>query len=352
MRIFKKIAFLLFIIFIVFTVYSLRATGFFRSIEPQFEGNILAKIPLKGAEDIMISPIDSFVLISATDRVIDPLIEEKGGLFLVDIKANNFQSIPLTNNFNQAFAPHGISFFKKDNTYTVMAINHTNEGHSIEVFELQDKNLKYIKTLKHPSMIQPNDLVMVDENRFYFTNDHKYTKGFGNFVEEYFGLTIANIVYFDGNDYQEVATGIAYANGINYDKRRELLYVASPRHFVVKVYSRKKDGSLSFIEDIPCGTGVDNIEIDEEGSLWIGAHPNLIGFSVYAKGKMEISPSEIIKVIYRGTGDYEVEKVYVEHGEHMSGSSVAATLGNLIFAGSVMDEDVLVLERSNTNFSK
>ena len=53
------------------------------------------------------------------------------------------------------------------------------------------------------------------------------------------------------------------------------------RKFLVKVFSRSTDGSLEFIEDIPCGTGVDNIEFDEEGNLWIGSHPSLLTFSAY-----------------------------------------------------------------------
>jgi arylesterase/paraoxonase len=339
MRIFKNILILLFILLLIFVGHTLISTGFFRTIEPKFDGKILKKIAIKGAEDIMISQIDSFALISSTNRAVYPP------------EAEDFVPIPLTNAINQSFAPHGISFFKKDSTYQVMAINHTSQGHSIEVFELQGNNLEHIKTLRHPSMIRPNDLVIVDENRFYFTNDHRYTKGFGKLVEEYIGLALSNVVYFDANDYREVAKGIAYANGINYDRKRNLLYVASPRHFLVKVYSIKQDGSLSFVEDIPCGTGVDNIELDQEGNLWIGSHPNLLKFSAYAKGKQAISPSEIIKIIYRGPGDYSVEKVYVEDGHEMSGSTVAATLGNLIFAGNVMDEEFLILERSILNIS-
>jgi arylesterase/paraoxonase len=291
MRIFKKIAILLFILLLIFVGYILISTGFFRTIEPQFDGKILKKIAIKGAEDIMISQKDSFVLISSTNRAVyPPEKEEKGGLFLIDLKANDFVPIPLTSTFNKPFAPHGISFFKKDSTYKVMAINHTPQGHSIEVFELQGTKMEHQKTLRHPSMIRPNDLVMVNENRFYFTNDHRYTKGFGKLVEEYTGWALSNVVYFDGHDYREVANGIAYANGINYDYKRKLLYVASPRHFLVKVYSITQDGSLSFVENIPCGTGVDNIEIDQEGSLWIGSHPNLLRFSAYAKGKKATSP--------------------------------------------------------------
>jgi len=347
MRTFKRIVLFLVLILLIFVGNILITTGYFRTIEPQFDGKILKRIPIKGAEDIMISRIDSFALISATNRqVYPPKEEEKGGLFFIDLNDENYTPIPLTEGFNKAFAPHGISFFKKDSSYQVMAINHTDEGHAIEVFELFEKRLTHIKTLRHQSMIKPNDLVMVDENRFYFTNDHKYTKGFGKFIEEYSGLAIANVVYFDGENYTEVANGIAYSNGINYDKKRELIYVASPRDFMVKVYAKQDDGALTFIEDIDCDTGVDNIELDKDGNLWIGAHPNLLRFASYAKGKKETSPSEIIKVNYRGTGDYSIEKIYVEEGDEMSASTVAATFQNLIFTGNVMDDEFLILERT------
>lgn len=347
MRIFKISALLLLTILLIFIGHVLITTGFFRTITPQLEGKIVAKIALPGAEDIMVSHADSFAIISSTNRaVFPPKNEDEGGLFLIDLKTETFDPIPLTNDFIPSFAPHGISYFKKDSTYLVMAINHTFNGHSIEVFELKSKSMKHIKTIKDPSMISPNDIVMVDENRFYFTNDHRYTKGIGKFAEEYLGLAKSNVVYFDGNNYQEVADGIAYANGINYDRKRNLIYVASPRGFFVKVYNKNKDGSLTFIENIPCGTGVDNIEFDQEGNLWIGAHPNLLRFAAYAKGKKETSPTEIIKINYRGKGDYIVDKIYVEDGQEMSASSVAAPFGNLLFTGNVMDEEFLILEKN------
>lgn len=350
MRIVKRILLLVFILLLIFVGHIFISTGFFRSVEAQFDGEVLKKIAIKGAEDIMISPTDSFVLISATDRgLYPPKEEEKGNLFLIDLKSDDFEPILLTENFNQPFAPHGISFFKKDSTYQVMAINHTGQGHSIEVFELDGRDLRHVKTLRDPSMIQPNDLVLVGEDRFYFTNDHKYTKGMGKLMEDYGGLAVANVVYSDTDTYREVADGIAYANGVNFDRNRNLLFVASPRHFLVKVYSVAEDKALSFVEDIPCGTGVDNIEFDHEGNLWIGCHPNLLRFSAYAKGKKETAPSEIIKITYRAKGDYAIEKVFLDEGEEMSASTVAATFGNLIFAGNVMDDKFLILEQNSSS---
>lgn len=346
MRLRKKITLFLFLLLAIFIAYTLVSTGFFRTIERKFEGELIKKIPIKGAEDIMVSLQDSFVLISATDRANrEKKAVKDGGLFLIDLKSDNYTPISLTSSMDFAFEPHGISFLKKDTSYLVMAINHANDIQSLEVFELVGKQLIHKKTLKDPFMVHPNDLVMIDENRFYFTNDHRYTKGVGLLMEDYLGLAISNVVYFDGTNYKEVAGGIAYANGINFDKKRNLMFVASPRHFSVKVYTKETDGSLTFIEDIPCGTGVDNIEFDEENNLWIGAHPNLLRFKSYWKGNKPTTPSEVIKISYHGKGDYKIDQIYMDDGAEMSGSTVAAIFKDLIFMGNVMDEHFLVLKK-------
>lgn len=348
MKLLKKIVFLGLILIIAFVANILITTGFFRTIENSFNGKIIKKVELTGAEDITVSYLDSFAIVSATDRQKFPSNEEeKGGLFYLDLKNKNYKPIYLTSKFKKPFAPHGISMLKSDSIYKIMAINHTLKGHFIEVFNLNGLVLEHIKTLEHPLMISPNDIVLIDENRFYFTNDHKYTNGLGRFIEDYGGRAISNVIYFNGKNYSEVADGIAYANGINLDAKRNLLFVASPRKFQVKVYNKSSDGSLEFIESIDCGTGVDNIEFDTEGNLWIGAHPNLLRFTSYAKGKKETSPSEIIKIIYTTKGDYTIEQIYIEDGSEMSASTVAAPFGNLILTGNVMDDKFLILERNN-----
>ncbi len=348
MKLLKRIALFVLLLVLAFVANVLLTTGYFRTIENKFEGGILKKVKISGAEDITISQIDSFAIISATTRKSIPRTQdEAGGLYYLDLKNQEYTPIHLTANFETPFAPHGISMFKTDNTYTIAVVNHTLTGHTIEVFKLNGKNLVHQKTLTHPSIISPNDIVLIDENRFYFTNNHKYPKGFGRLLEDYGGLAVSNIIYFDGENYTEVANGIAFANGINFDAKRKFLYVASPRKFLVKVYERNNDGILNFIEDIDCGTGVDNIEFDTEGNLWIGAHPNLLRFAAYAKGKKETAPSEIIKIDYRSKGDYSIEQIYIEDGSTMSGSSVAAPFGNIILTGNVMDDVFLVLKRTS-----
>lgn len=344
----KKLLIFILVLIIAYVAHIFISTGYFRTIENTFEGNIVKKINIVGAEDIMISRKDSFAIISSTDRAAFPNeAQEVGGLYLIDLTSKDFKTIHLTKDFNRPFAPHGISMFQKDSSYIIAAINHTKEGEFIEMFELNGDSLTHQKTLQNELVFSPNDLVLLDETRFYITNDHKYKKGLGRLAEDYLGLAISNVVYFDGENYTEVADGIAYANGINYDVERNLLFVASPRGFLMKVYETNDDGSLNFIEDVDCGTGVDNIEFDTEGHIWIGSHPNLLEFAAYAKGKKEKAPSEIIKIDYRKKGDYEIEQIYMEDGTEMSASTVAATFGNLIFVGNVMDQHFLILERSS-----
>ena len=344
----KRVLFSIFVLLILFIINVFWSTGFFRAIENKFEGEIFKKINLTGAEDISISKIDSFAIISSTNRKSFPNTEqETGGLYFLDLKTKNYDPIHLTENFKKPFAPHGISIFKKDSVNVIAAINHTKEGEFIEIFELIGAKFTHKKTLKHDFIFSPNDIVLLDENRFYFTNDHKYKDGIQRLAEDYLGLSISNVIYFDGMNYIEVANKIAFANGINIDLKRGLVFVASVRGFLVKVYQQNEDHSLAFIENIYCNTGVDNIEFDSENNLWIGAHPSLLHFNFYANNNKEISPSEIIKINYIEKGNYSIEQIYIEDGNTMSGSSVAAPFGNLILTGNVMDEHLLILKKGN-----
>tara|TARA_R110001592_G_scaffold173622_3_gene412303 strand:- start:626 stop:1675 length:1050 start_codon:yes stop_codon:yes gene_type:complete len=345
----KRLFFAIIILLLLFVANIFISTGFFRSIENKFDGEIIQKINIDGAEDITISKKDSFAIISSTARNKTPNTgQESGGLYFIDLKTDSFKPILLTQEFKKPFAPHGISIFQKENATTIAVINHTNKGEFIEIFTLVDKQLTHQKTLKNEQIFSPNDIVLLDENSFYFTNDHKYKNGIQRLSEDYLGLSISNVIYFDGKNYTEVANGIAYANGINLDAKRNLVFVASPRKFLIKVYQKNEDNTLTFIEDIDCKTGVDNIEFDKNNDLWVGAHPNLLHFASYAKGDKKTSPSEIIKIKYTKKDDYKIEQIYMDDGSKMSASTVAAPFGNIILAGNVMDTHFLVL-KGNSN---
>ena len=329
-----------------YVFYIFYSTGYFRSVENTFAGTIVQKVKRPGVEDMQISYADDFMLFSSDDRASrrdgNP---KQGHLYYLDLTKPSFEPLPLTTNLKIPFFPHGISMVRTaEHAYRVYAVNHVDGRHSIEVFDLHQNRLTHIQTLKDTSMISPNDIVALDGERFYFTNDHGYTQGLGKLGEEYLGWAASNVVYYDGQGYREVADGIAYANGINLDRERSLLFVASPRDFLVKVYEVTANGALEFIEDVACGTGGDNIEFAPDGKLWIGCHPSLLAFSAYAKGNAPIAPSEIITIYFKGKGDYIIESVFLDDGNHMSAATVATVYNDFIFVGNVMDDHFLILK--------
>lgn len=330
------------LVLFVFIAHVLISTGFFRKINNTESYEIIAKIPLKGAEDFSISYSDSFLLISQDDRAARREGQaQQGNIFFLDLTdSGNFVPKNLTTAISIPFYPHGLSLHKLDSArYQVLVVNHA-KGHSIEQFELLGDSLIYQRTYRDPSMISPNDVIALDENSFYFTNDHGYTSKLGLLAENYLGLKASNVVLYNG-DYKEVAGGISYANGLNISKGRKQLIVASPRSFKINYYDILSDASLRLDDRLDIGTGADNIELDEAGNLWIGCHPNLLAFTAYAGGKNLVAPSEILKI----TPDRLVEKLYENDGEMVSASSVVAPYGDLLFVGTVMDDVLLVLKK-------
>lgn len=265
--------------------------------------------------------------------------QRTGGLYKIDLSTDSYNPTMLKSNV--PLYPHGISLLKIDSgKYHLLVVNHF-QKHTIEKFDLIGDSLVHLQTFENPMIISPNDVVLLDSDRFYFTNDHGYTSKLGLLAENYLGLNVSNVVFFDGETFKEVAGGIGYANGINISKDRKQLLVASPRKFVLKFYTIQLDGSLDFEKNLDVGSGIDNIELDEEGNLWMGSHPNLLGFTAYASGRKPMAPSEIIYVSKNG----QVESLYENDGSTLSATSVVAPYNNLLFVGTVMDDFLLVLNK-------
>ena len=330
----------------LYVLYIFNSTGYFRKIENKLEGSILKEVPIAGVEDITVDKDDEFAIFISYDRAAERIGNPKpGGIYSMNLGDAAMPITLLTAEMDLILSPHGISLFQVDSTkHKLFVANHA-DGESIEVFDLfYTDSLVHIKTIKDDMIYAINDLVAISENQFYFTNDHYYQNTLGKLAENYLGLAKCETVYFDGADYMVVDNSLAYANGINYDPERNLMFVASPRGFKIKVFNRLEDGKLDYLDTIDTGTGVDNLEFDQDGNIWSGAHPNLLAFTAYAKGKLPKAPSEIVKIDYRGKGDYSVETTFLDDGAKVSASSVAAPYRDLILVGNVMDDHFLILK--------
>jgi len=350
-----KILGVILLITVLFFLYDLSTIGTFRAIENSYEGG-LESYDIPGAEDFAISREDGFMIISSDDRAgRRDGKDHVSGLYYMDLTTKAIS--PLITSDDMEIYPHGIHMLRLDSSrHRLLVVNHvtkSTEGvssldihavHSIEEFVLEGKSLRYVKSHKDDLLSSPNDVVGVGPTKFYYTNDHGSKTALGLQMEDLLGFKRSNVGYYDGSSYKIVAEDIAYANGINLDLKRDILFVASPRHVKVISYDINEDGTLQKIEDIPCDSGVDNIEIDPSGKLWIGSHPKALLTLPYFAGDREFSPSEIITIDYRGKGDYDVKSIYESDGRDMSASTVAFQYREKVYIGCVMDDHFIALD--------
>jgi arylesterase/paraoxonase len=316
--------------------------GVFKTIEPL---NTAMCSPIEGAigaEDITFIPGTSQAFVSSYDRrgeIADPSINSAGAIYVYDLTTQKLNKVsPELGDFK----PHGFSVYQGPaGKIKLFVVDHANEQHQIQIFSYLENKLTLDRTVVSDQIISPNDLVAVGSEQFYVTNDHRYSTGIMRLLEDYLMLPLSTVVYFDGENAKEVESGIAYANGININKAGDQLYLASVTGLTLYVYDRNKtNNELALSHKINTGTGIDNIEVDEKGDLWIGAHPQLLKFTAHAKNSEKKSPSEVLKITV-SDGSFDQETIYRNDGVQLSGSSVAAVKGNRMLVGSVFEPVLL-----------
>ena len=130
---------------------------------------------------------------------------------------------------------------------------------------------------------------------------------------------------------------MVFANGINISNDGTILYVAETIGKQLSIFEiNKMTNNINKKTSIDFNSGIDNIEIDHEGKLWIGSHPKVYTFSRHMKDSTVLSPSQVYRFSIDNSG-YNIDEVYLNLGEELSGSTVAAVYGRTILIGSVFE---------------
>lgn len=320
------------------------SAGQFKTITPHFSGRTRTISGVIGAEDITINHKTGIAYISSCDRrAVNKGEPGRGAIFAYNLNDPDPELINLTPDADPDFQPHGISLYADNNNQeTLFVINHQGYRNQIDVFDLKNGVLVLRKSLTDPHLISPNDLLAVGPDQVYVTNDHKYTSGFRQVIENYFKLRLSNVVLFDGSKWNIMASSLGYANGINISKDKKTLYVSATTEQSLHVYNRDPGSNeLTARTVLPLRTGVDNIELDKQGGLWIGSHPQLLKFMKHAKNPANLSPSQVLHLIPDSKNEFRVEEVYLNAGDELSGSSVAAVWETHMLIGSVFEPVII-----------
>lgn len=347
----KKLLKFILIFLLIIALFALNAvwqSGSFKTIENSFAGTNQKVENIVGVEDITIDQTTGTAFLSSDDRWAKLLRKQptKGAIYTLNLNDSMPHPLSMTAHFaDEDFHPHGISLYQTpEGKKMLFVVNHKQSKNTIEIFEYKNDSLIHQKTISDAHLVSPNDVVGVGENAFYFTNDHNEMASKWRSIKDLMTIGTGNVCYFDGQKiYSTSIKGIKYANGINISADSKKLYVASTSGKKILFYDRDiATGMLTKTTEWDANTGVDNIEIDHEGNLWVGCHPQMLKFLSHAKDESKWSPSEIIKLTMLSNGQMEQKTIYMNDGSEISGSSVGAVYNDKLLIGPVFQNHIVL----------
>ena len=345
----KRLWIFLFVILAViggFAGHTVWLAGEFKSLDPHFAGTCKPVEGVAGAEDIVIHGETGMAYISSDDRRRIAAGEDVlGAIWGYNLADPDAVPVNLTPDLKFPFHPHGLGLFAQGDDAEIMVVNHRDGGvfeatdDTVEVFAIEGAGLRHLRTIKGDMLLSANDVAPVGKGRFYATIDHGNPTGLLRTIEDYGRLPLSRVVYFDGTLLRQVADGFRYANGINTSRDGDTVFVAATTDLAVFAFGRDEgSGDLWAKGKFETGTGVDNIDVDADGALWIGAHPKMLTFVGHSKDATKLSPSQVLRI---DPASGRVSEIYLNNGEELSGSSVAARFGKRMLIGPVLDPKFL-----------
>jgi len=311
-----------------------------KNINEHFAGTCTNFNMSGSGEDIQIDREYGLAYVSLFDRQAlankEPV--EPGDILVIDLNQT-----PLKANSalidGPSLRPHGLSLFIDPiGQRHLFVINHpenrkTGKEKIERYIEKNPGEFQHQETFMSPMISRANDLVAVSERQFYVAQD----------VDRSSGEKLTGLVYFNGKDYSEVATDIQSGGGINTSQDYKTLYISETGGKTIRVVSRNlSTGKISTLQNIDLGTSPDNINVAEDGSLWIGAHSNILALVMhFIMGSN--APSQILRIDLSGK-EPEIREIYLNSGQQISASSGGTTYGGKLLIGSITAKKLLICE--------
>lgn len=323
---------------------TVSSAGAFKTIEPHFEGRCEAVTGVVGVEDITIDPASGLAYLSVHDRRGWQNDGTKEGAIYIYRSGSLAHPLRMAHDFQGDFHPHGISLWR--NTVgldRLFVVNHpkspSDHLSQVEIFEIEDGALRHVKSVLPDEGYSLNDVAAVGADSFFATIDKGSLTPLGRTLETFGRLPRGGIAYGFSGQMQKVQSGLVYPNGIQVDG--QFLYVTETSGKRLVVFERTgPNGALAQAFELPIDSGLDNIEFGEGGTLWIGSHPRMIDFPAHGKNAANRSPSQVL-VLSPADAGFEMEEVYLNDGDPLSGSSVAAPYKDRFLIGSVYEPMIL-----------
>lgn len=292
-----------------------------------------------GPEDIVLDETHNRILVSCDER--RESMPPHGEIQQIDLTTDIVTTLPIKNLPSIPFHPHGFDLQTVNGVLYLYVINHYKNAaytNSIIQFKVQHDSLVFIKEYKHNLLISPNDLTVLSNGSFYFSND----KNSSNLLDILTNPTGGSVGFCDGNNtWKKVDSLLSFPNGL-YNEHNKL-YLATSRNFALFTYDIQIDGSLKNKSKLSGINGMDNIS-SSGNNLIISVHPDEIKFALLSYFLNTLSPSYTY-AIDKQTGSSKL--VFSDDGSMISGSSTAVVVTDALYLAQVFDGFVLKVSKYN-----
>jgi len=332
----------------VIVLVSLVNAGVFNTLEPKVAGACRDVTGNGSAEDIVIDRDTGLAYISAFDRLGAQSREGlTGTISIYDLNrpVDRFEMRSLPEPLG--LHPHGISLYKDDTYKRLFVINHAaNDQEIIEIFDVNDDgSLTYVEGVTGPYLTAPNGIIAVGPRQFYIANDSRGASAFGQFLDRTFGIGSFPLAYYDGVSFRAVIEEAPSGGGIGANADGTQIYFSATSKKSVLIYDRDlATGDLTLRTEVDVGMGVDNIDVAEDGAIWVAGHPNSMALGMhFASGGEDPAPSQVFRIPMSETGEpLALEEIYTNLGEQISASAVAAVHNGQMLIGSITAKKMLI----------
>ncbi len=327
--------------------------GEFTTLQPRFDGTCVTAGGLPGAEDMALDRASGQLFVSSDDRRAEPA--RRGAIYMLPFATLESVSArtDATVGVPERFHPHGVSLWTgPDGARRLFVINHPDgwEGaaSTVEIYDVAPEGtLRHVRTVSDPAFSRLNDIVADGPESFFVTRE---TLAARNSAGELWGQLsdtdrTGAVLRYAGGQVSEAATGFSFANSLALSPDAGRLYASDTIARTVRVYGRDAaTGGLTQIDAAQLGTGVDNLDVEPDGRVWIAAHPKLMTFAFgHARDASVPAPSQVIILEPDPSGKGgRADQVLLTNDGAYSGASVAIRNGQRLVLGSVFEPGVRV----------
>ncbi|KAK6712303.1 hypothetical protein SNK05_006758 [Fusarium graminearum] len=304
----------------------------------------------------------------------DPLTASKsrGSIHVIDPKTFKSKRLEFQG-FAGPFTTHGIDVIsdpEDDSSVYIFAINHLPhpeylqhvvDGQSydkypgnkaasqIEIFHHKtgSPSVRYVRSVSHPLIQTPNDIVARSPDSLYVTNDHHYREGILRQIEDvYYGGKWSTTIFVkitDATSQDATAslnasvalTGLHNNNGLGHGRTPNEIAIGSAASGDIHLATVHSNNSLQVLETIDFDTAVDNpswysdpfSSVNGDSSGYISAGLSKAGDLAKSVGVATGTEPVMVWLAQPKNGKWEKKLLFEDDGKRLRSAATAVLIG-------------------------